>query len=370
MRLISRKKIEEFKTKLAEQKIDQMVLLSIGTTTDINIEYLTGMRQSRRGSNSCLIYSKGRITLAVSPLEFEQASKEAEADEIIELKRWSLKDIFEKKLKKGSSIGINASGLPYGAAKLFPRGKLKSVSKVFYDLRSVKEQKEIEMIKKACKITNLGVRFLEENLSAKITEKEFTLNLEDFLKRKGAEDMSFDTILTSGKRSSLIHPYPSNSHKRLGRGLGLVDFGVIYKGYCSDVTVPFAIGKLSEREKKLAAAVERAYDLVTDSLKPGIPSREISSIAQDSINNSGFELAHSIGHGIGLDEHDPPALFSKPKDGKFPKNANETILQENMVLAIEPGVYVPGIGGCRIENDFLITKNGVKRLTNAKMVII
>jgi Xaa-Pro aminopeptidase len=370
MRLISKKKIDEFRAKLSEQKIEQMILLCSDQAHDMNLEYLTGLRQSRRMPNSCLIYSKGKFTLIVSPLEYEQASKEAEVDEIIELKMWSLKEIFKKKLKAGSAIGVNTSSLPYGAAKLFPRCKLKSVSKVFYGLRSVKEPKEIEMIEKACKITNLGVNFLEENLSAKVTEKNLVLELEDFLKRKGAEDMAFDTILTSGKRSSLIHPYPSSSGKKLGSGLGLVDFGVIYGGYCSDITVPFSIGRLCEKEKRIVSAVERAYEATIGSLKSGVESREVSGIAQDSIQGDGFDLVHAIGHGIGLDEHDSPVLFSKPRDGKLPKKHNETILQENMVLAIEPGIYVPGIGGCRLENDFLITKKWARRLTNARLISI
>jgi Xaa-Pro aminopeptidase len=345
-----------------------MVLISTEQCHDMNIEYLTGLRQSRRGANSCLIYSRGKFTLIVSPLEYDQACMEAKADEIIELKKWSLKEVFERKLKIGSVVGINTSIMPYGAAKFFSGKKMKSVSKVFYDLRSVKEPKEIERIEKACKITNLGIKFLEENISPKITEKELTLNLEDFLKRNGAEDMGFDTIVTSGKRSSLIHPYPACSEKKIGRGLGLVDFGVIYMGYCSDVTVPFSIGRISEKEKKIAAAVETAYTLTVESLKPGKPSREVSGLAQEEINKSGFELVHSIGHGIGLKEHDPPVLFSRQNDGKLPKQAGETILKENMVLAIEPGVYVPGVGGCRLENDFLVTKNGVRRLTRAKFI--
>jgi Xaa-Pro aminopeptidase len=368
MRLISKKKIEEFRNKLAEQNIDQMVLLSSESAHDINIEYLTGLRQSRRGSNSCLIYSKGIFTLLVSPLEYEQARREAEVDEIVELKPWSLKEVFKEKLRAGFNIGINTLVLPYGVTKLLPRAKLKSVSKVFYELRSVKEQKEIELIEKACRITNRGVKFLEENLSKGIAEKELALNLEDFLKRKGAEDMGFDTIITSGKRSSLIHPYPAVSNKKIGNGLGLVDFGVIYRGYCSDVTVPFSIGRLSEKERKISLAVEKAYDQTINALKPGALSREVSGIAQGVFNREGFDLIHAIGHGIGLEEHDPPVLFSKPKDGKLPKKANETILKENMVLAIEPGVYVPGIGGCRLENDFLITKNGAKQLTKARMI--
>jgi len=370
MRLISKKKIEEFRNQLNNEKIGQMVLLSSESAHDINIEYLTGLRQSRRGSNSCLIYSKGKFTLIVSPLEYEQACREAEVDEIIELKQWGLKEVFKEKLKSGFVIGINVSNLPYGATKLLPRGKLRSVSKVFYGLRSVKEPKEIELIEKACKITNLGVNFLEENLSGEITEKEIALSLEDFLKRKGAEDMGFDTIITSGKRGSLIHPYPSNSGKKIGSGLGLVDFGVIYGGYCSDVTVPFSIGKLSEKEKKIASAVEMAYDKTIKALKPGTISRKVSGIAQGVLNGQGFDLVHAIGHGIGLEEHDPPFLFSNPKSGKLPKKANETTLKENMVLAIEPGVYIQGVGGCRLENDFLITKNGARRLTNAKFIKI
>jgi Xaa-Pro dipeptidase len=149
----------------------------------------------------------------------------------------------------------------------------------------------------------------------------------------------------------------------------LVDFGIRYKGYCSDVTIPFTISRLSEKQKKIVKTVEEAYQNAIDSIKIGIPTWKIHDAAEKVIKRNGFEFKHSVGHGIGLDLHDLPNLSPKPRTKEELKDWKEFELKENMIFTIEPGVYETRIGGIRLENDILL-KKVPKILTNSKLIQI
>jgi len=372
MRLISKKKIEQFKEKLREKKIDLALFLTSEPIDDVNIEYFTGFQQARFYSFSCLLVSQKKTTLIVSPLSYDQAMEEAEADEIINLASYdrSLTKVLKEKLKGVKSVGILEYIFPYKLYKKFQNLKFQDTSDIILDIRGIKEPKEIEIIEKACKITNRGIKFIENNISEGITDKELGLILEQELIRKGADELSFPTILTSSKRSALIHPYPSFLGKKLQKGLGLVDFGIRYKGYCSDVTVPFVLGKISGKEQKIIQTVQDAYGNAIENLKVGVPAWKVYESVEDLLKKNGFEFKHGLGHGLGLELHDLPSISNKPKDEDELKNWKEIRLKENMVFTIEPGVYVPGLGGCRLENDVLMTNEKSKILTNSRLIIV
>ena len=370
MRVISNKKIREFRKKIQDKKLDVALFLSSEPIHDVNIKYFTGFQQIRYHSFSCLLMTKNKTTLITSALEYDRAVREAEADEIINLKHYdnSLTKVLKEKLKDLSSVGIIERIFPHKISRKFPKIKFQDISDIIAEVRSIKEAKEIELIKKSCRIANHGIKLIEENLSTRITEKELALILEQELIREGADELAFPTIITSGKRSAYIHPYPSFSNQKIKKGLGLVDFGVRYKGYCSDVTVPFAIGKLSRKQTMIVQTVKESYQKTIDSLKIGYPTWVIHDIGEKTIEKNGFEFKHSLGHGLGLDLHDLPNISSKPKDEEEPKDWKEIKLRENMVFTIEPGVYVPGIGGCRLENDVMMTRKGVKVLTSSGLL--
>jgi Xaa-Pro aminopeptidase len=361
MRLISRKKIELFKKKLQEKNIDVALFLTSEPIHDANIEYFTGFRQTRFHSFSCLLVTQESLTLIVSPLSYDRALREAEVDEIINLKEYngSLTSALRDKLKNVKKVGVIEKVFPLKLSKKFERMKFLDISNIILETRSVKERKEIETIKKACKISNHGIRVIEENLSPKITEKELTLILEQELIRKGAEELAFPTIITSGARSAFIHPYPSYTDEKIKAGLGLVDFGVRFKGYCSDVTVPFHTGRMSGKTKKIIETVEEAYHEALEHLKISTPTWEIHEKVERKIKERGFEFKHETGHGLGLELHDLPSLSSKPKNKEDLKDWKEIKLKENMVFTIEPGIYEVGIGGCRLENDVWMKKKPV-----------
>lgn len=369
MRVISKKKIETFQKKLTEKNIDVALFLTSEPIYDINIEYFTGFEQTRFFSFSCLLVKKGKITLVVSPLSYDQAIEEAEADEIINLGDYdrSLSKILKEKLKGCKNIGIMENIFPYKLYNKFRKLKFTDISDIILELRSTKEPKEIDRIKKSCKIVDYGIKIIEDNFSKKITEKELALILEQNLIKKGADELSFPTIVSSGNRSAFVHPYPSFSNEKIKEGLGIVDFGVIYKGYCSDITVPFTLGKISEKQKKIIEVVEEAYEKAIDMISLNVPTWIVHKKAEDIIKRNGFKFKHSLGHGLGLELHDMPYISPKPIDKEELKNWKEFKLKENMIFTIEPGVYEPGVGGCRLENDVLLEKKP-KVLTHSRLL--
>ncbi len=371
MRIISNKKLEKLREKLREKKIDVALFLTSEPIYDANIEYFTGL-QDRFFSFSCLLMTKNKSVLIVSPSSYSQAVEETEVDETIDLGKYdrSLIKALKERLKKVKSIGIIEDIFPYRIYRKFKQHKFQDIEDIILEIRSVKEPKEIQRIKKSCKIANHGIKIIEENLSKKITEKELALILEQELIRKGADELSFPSIISSGKRTTFIHPYPPASNQKIQPGLGLVDFGVKYNGYCSDITVPFTIGKISEKQKKIVNTVKEAYELAIDSLKIEVSTWKVYESVENLIRKNGFELKHGLGHGLGLEIHDYPSISPKPKNKEALKEWKEVKLKENMVFTIEPGIYEPRIGGCRLENDFLMLKKKAISLTKSRLIIV
>lgn len=149
----------------------------------------------------------------------------------------------------------------------------------------------------------------------------------------------------------------------------MIDFGIRYRDYCSDVTIPFTVSNISEKQRKIVKTVEQAYDRAIDTIKIDIPTWQVHDSAEKVIKENGFEFKHSVGHGIGLEAHDPPNLSPKPKTKEELKHWKEFKLKENMIFTIEPGIYEQKIGGLRLENDILLKKKP-KILTNSGLMQI
>lgn len=360
--------VNKLLVQLQKKKINAALFFSSESIKDINLEYFSGFKEP---TFSFLLLTKDNSTLITSSIDYERALNEAKVDEVVNLKSYNyrLSKIIKERLKK-NNIGIIQNLFPNGYLKKLRGFRFSDISDIVYTIRSIKEKKEITLIKKACKITNKGIKYFEKNLSTKLTEKQLSLILEEYLKAKHIDGMAFQTILTSGKRSAFIHPYPSVSNERIPAGIGLIDFGVKYKGYCSDVTVPFSIGKLTEAQKKIVTAVKDTYYSLINYVKEGIYANKVYEVAESRIKKNGFELKHSIGHGLGLEVHDFPSLSPKPSVRSDLKKWKPTILKSRMIVTIEPGVYEINIGGCRLENDFLITKSKPLILTKARMIEI
>ena len=229
--------------------------------------------------------------------------------------------------------------------------------------RAVKDEAEINIYRKICTMTDeiidqVETRVRSGNLQ---TEVDVALFIEAECRKMGCEGTGFHTIAAGPTRSFGIHAFPSFSGGTFGeKGLSILDFGLKYSGYTSDVTMTFAKDPLEKPQEKMLSLVEKAYHLAISLVKEGTPARELSLAVESLFGRSRKTMPHALGHGIGLEAHEAPILRSRTD--------NDWILQAGMIIAIEPGLYDPVHGGCRLENDVLVTENGAEVLTNSRIV--
>jgi len=238
----------------------------------------------------------------------------------------------------------------------------------------IKTKNEIKLLKKSAQISNSCLKLIEYSLKENITEKELKRRVERKIRSQNAT-LAFRTLVACGNRSAMIHPKPYATDKII-KGIGYIDFGACYKGYKTDVTVPFIKGKISKKEIKIIKTTLKAYSLAISSIKLGRPCWKLFQIVNKYLKKNGFEMKHGLGHGIGLKIHEYPSIIIPRKKrlrGKKKRRwekIKKMIFMKGMVFTIEPGIYVKGLGGCRIENDILLTDKGLKILTHSKLIEI
>jgi len=218
--------------------------------------------------------------------------------------------------------------------------------------RVIKTKEEISLMKKAASLNKQAIEYAFSLLKEEITEKEIALEFECFAKKHGAEDLSFATIVAFGRNSS--RPHHETGDTRLKKGdIVLIDCGVSYNKYQSDMTRCMFFGDPDPKLQEFYEIVKKAQKKAIEMCRPGIVIQDLDKAAREFISSYGYEklFCHGLGHGVGLLVHEYPAVNQKGSDSL-------DILQENMVITIEPGIYEPGLGGVRYEDTILITKNG------------
>ncbi len=222
------------------------------------------------------------------------------------------------------------------------------------ELREVKDEEEVAIIEKACAIADQGFAFVLEMIKPGMTEIEVANQLDFFMRSKGASGVSFETIVASGLRSAM--PHGVASHKVIEKGeLITLDFGCYYEGYVSDMTRTFAIGSIQPKLKEIYDIVLEAQLAATEAVKPGVTAGELDDIARGVITKAGYGeyFNHRLGHGIGTTVHEYPSLV----------HGNDLVIEEGMCFSIEPGIYIPGKVGVRIEDCLHVTKTGSEPFT-------
>jgi Xaa-Pro aminopeptidase len=229
------------------------------------------------------------------------------------------------------------------------------VTKQIKDMRITKDAIEIARMKTAADVASSGFSYIISHIKEGMTEKRVATELEYFLKKEGIEKFSFDTIAVSGKNSSLPHGVPTNKELQKGDFLTL-DFGVIYEGYCSDMTRTVAIGFATDEMKKVYETVKIAQERALNAVKAGKSCDEIDSLARDYITECGYGdyFRHSTGHGVGIEIHEEPAVTI----------GNDYILKSGNIITIEPGIYLPNKFGVRIEDMVAVTTDGFINLSS------
>jgi len=324
-----------------------------------NLNYLSGFD----GEGFALIGAGGKNYLLTDSRYTEQAEKESPGFKIItdEPKKknariLALKKIIEKnKIKK---IAFESSNLSYADFKKYSKSfesmEFLPTENIIEQIRMIKDREEIIKMKKAAQITTESLKDVFEMIEPGVRELDIASELAYTMRKKGAQKEAFETIVVSGERTSLPHGKPSE--KKIAEGeLITIDMGANYQNYNSDITRTIIMGKENQKQKEIFSIVFEAQKAALDFLKPGVKCKEVDSVARDIIVKKGYGeyFGHGLGHGVGLDIHELPRVsFS-----------DDTVLLTGMVVTIEPGIYLPEVGGVRIEDSVLITEEGYEILT-------
>ena len=229
-------------------------------------------------------------------------------------------------------------------------------------MRAVKDHEELSIFGEAILITNELIELLEKNVrSGKIkTEADAAMFIDIEARRRGCEGTGFETLAAGPQRSFAIHAFPNWTNAPFGgQGLSILDFGVKYKGYCTDVTLTFA-RDLNPKQEKMVNLVEKASGLAISMANNGTPAKDIAAAVDAFFAKSKKKMPHGLGHGIGLQAHEFPLVRSA--------SDNEWVLEPGMIFTIEPGLYAPLLGGCRLEHDILMTETGAKVTTTSRII--
>lgn len=308
------------------------------------------------GDTGCVIIGERERYLLVDSRFYTQAAQESNF-EIVKVGNLSL---IEKALEilKGKKVGIEGSKFFYSwYAKVSNDLKLENIEEDVYAIRAAKDEEEVLKIEKAIDVAQNALSKAIEKFHVGMTEREFASLLGYEMEMRGAQKPSFETIVASGQRGALPHGLASDKKMEKGE-MVVVDFGALVDGYCSDLTRTFAIGKVSQKAQDAYSAVLEAQMKAIESARPEMKGKEIDAVARDFLKEKGFGLyfGHGLGHGLGMDVHESPflnVLYDKP-------------INDMAVVTFEPGVYIPGEFGIRIEDDVLLVKNGHKVLSNFK----
>ncbi|MDD7662661.1 MAG: aminopeptidase P family protein [Eubacteriales bacterium] len=245
--------------------------------------------------------------------------------------------------------------------KAVPGVEWKSLHEEVQHIRQIKDEDELSRIAEACRITSEAFERLLPEIKEGVTEKELALKLEFDMLTHGATGLAFSTIVAAGANGSLPHAVPGDYKVRLGDMITF-DFGAKYNGYCADMTRTVALGQPSDEMRKVYQTVLTAQQTARDAVMAGKCCKDIDAIARDYIYSHGYEgrFGHGLGHSVGIDIHEEPRLSM----------TCSAILEENQIMTVEPGIYLPGVGGVRIEDSVIVKKDGCIPLTSPTRELI
>ncbi len=323
-------------------------------TSLLNIRYLTGYR----GDYAILLITKDKVTLITDSRYEESSKREVRGAEILIIKDGLLEELVSiLSTLKTKEVCFEKESIKYAHYEKIRTSlnekRLVPISDIVEELRMRKDEEEIKSIKRACAIGDIVIQEVLNKVTARSTEKDITAEIEYLIKKRGGDKQSFDAIVASGDNSALPHAQPTD-RKITGQDILLVDMGAYFNGYASDMTRTFLL-KEGKKEKKLYQIVYEAQKRAIEAIKPDISLKDVDGIARGYIRDNKYDgfFGHGLGHGVGLCVHELPRVSSKSTHKA----------EEGMVFSIEPGIYIPGFGGVRIEDLVLVTKTGCEVLT-------
>lgn len=344
-------KLNKLRISLEENGVDALLI-----TNEYSRRYMTGFT----GTAGVAIVSKNDAVFITDFRYTEQAANQIKDFRIVKYSQTLIEEVANQITEMGiKSLGFEKDDLTYSGYELYKQVILADfvpLSGLVEKIRLIKTEEEINIVKAACRIADQAYEYIVTYIKPGMTELDVSNELEFFMRKLGATSSSFDTIVASGVRSALPHGVATNKVIEQGDFVTL-DFGAVFNGYISDTTRTLAVGEPSEQLKEIYQVVLDAQLLALEKVKPGMTGIEADAIARDYIASKGYGEAfgHSLGHGIGLEVHEGPGLSSR----------SAITLEPGMIITIEPGIYLPNIGGVRIEDDALVTENGLEKLTHS-----
>lgn len=352
--MISR--VANLRKEMIEEDISSFLI-----TSSYNLRYLTGFT----GTTGVALITLEEAFFITDFRYTEQAETQCEGYKIVQ-NHGPIFDVVADLVEEKELINLafeeaTVSFKEYVQLEMILEVDLIPVSGMIEELREIKDDSEIEIIQKACEIAGQAFSHILTYIKPGMTEIQVANELDFHMRSLGASSVSFETIVASGLRSAMPHGVASEKVIEQGDFI-TIDFGCYYQGYVSDMTRTISLGEPSEKLKEIYQIVKEAQQKVLDIAKPGMAGAELDAVARDFITSKGYGEAfgHSTGHGIGLEIHEGPNVS---------KMAEKVFVSGN-VITNEPGIYLPGIGGVRIEDDMLVTDNGIKRLTHSEKELI
>jgi Xaa-Pro aminopeptidase len=351
-------KLKRFQKLLQKKNIDLALVLNLHNK-DPNMFYFTGMKLD---GSFLLIPKKGNLKLITNKMEFERAKKYSKIKDVKMYTKPAMEFLTKIINRFGNNLGINKEVISLNEFKMlkkhFKKKKYIDISRLLLDNRKIKDEDEIDKIKIACKITDEIFSKITKKFNFK-TEKE----IEDFMRAQATKNgckMAFDPIVASGMSSSM--PHYRGQNVKLKKGFMVLDFGVEYKGYKSDMTRTIYLGNPTIKEIEHYNLLLVTQIKTIKKAKVGMKAKDLTQFSINSLGKCGENFIHGLGHGFGIEIHELPSLHIESKE----------TLPENTVFTIEPGIYFENKYGIRIEDDILLQKNKKTVLTksNKELIII
>jgi len=341
-------RLKRILSNLSKRKLDCLILTSQQNISYL-VEFISHDSYLLLSKKKSIYFTDSRYSEEVRPLLFKKGIDIAKINgPVFEALAVACKGLGFKR------IGFEERNIPYAAYKrlsalLGSRYNLIATNGLVEELREIKDPKELTNIKKALQITAKALKFAAKIIKPGKKELEVAAELERFIRYNGATNSAFDIIVASGPNSAYPHHAPGSRKIRNNEPV-LVDIGVEYQGYKSDLTRVYFLGKINFLVQRVKKIVLKAQSLAIDKIKPGAKISEIDGVSRNFISESGYGnyFGHSLGHGIGLEIHEDPRISGKAKG----------ILKEGMVFTVEPGIYLAGSFGIRIEDMVSVTKKG------------
>lgn len=337
---------------------EAMALQGIGAmfvASDINRRYLTGFT----GSAGYVLITETDSYLLTDFRYMTQAPQQAADFKVVEHAP-KVMETVKGLLGSATKLGFEQEHVTFAAYRHYSEAlqgvELVPVSGLVEGLRIFKDENELAIMREAAVLADRTFSHILTKIRPGVTERELDLQMEMFMRENGATSSSFDTIVASGERSALPHGVAS-SRVLQGNEFITFDFGALFNGYCSDVTRTVVLGEASDRHREVYGIVLEAQLNALDKIRPGMTGREADALTRDIISSYGYgdNYGHSTGHGLGMEVHENPRLSKLSDD----------ILKPGMVVTVEPGIYIPGFGGVRIEDDIVITETGIEIITSS-----